>query len=69
MRCWLADTRTRLFIVDEPSSPNYVAFVADHPDWFAVAARVPDYRWVVYQVAMPKPSAADCAAANKAARA
>jgi hypothetical protein len=69
MQCWLADTRTRLFVVDEPSSRNYVAFVAGHPDWSAAAARVPDYRWVVYQMDIPKPSAAVCVTANQAAQA
>jgi hypothetical protein len=56
-------------VVDELASPNYVAFVADHSDWFTVTARIRDYNWVLYQVDMPKPSAADCAAANRAARA
>jgi len=69
LQCWLADTHTRLFVVDELTSPNYVAFVGDHTDWFSAAARIRDYNWVVYQVDAPKPAAADCAAANKAARA
>ncbi|HEV2036402.1 MAG TPA: hypothetical protein VGU71_19800 [Candidatus Dormibacteraeota bacterium] len=69
MQCWLSDTHTRVFVVDESASPNYVAFVADHQDWFTGAGRIPDYRWVLYQVDIPKPSAADCAAANRAARA
>jgi hypothetical protein len=69
MRCWLSDTRTRLFVVDTLNSSNYVAFVAGHPDWFTAVARISDYNWVVYEVNVPQPSAADCASANKAARA
>ena len=69
MQCWLSDTRTRLFMVDENASPNYVAFIADHQDWFTEAGRIPEYSWVLYQVDVPKPSAGNCAAANRAARA
>lgn len=68
LQCWLSDTHTRLFVVDESASPNYVAFVADHHDWFTQTGLIPDYSWVIYQVDVPQPSGADCAAANKAAR-
>ncbi|MFI5287692.1 MAG: hypothetical protein ACHQ4F_15435 [Candidatus Dormibacteria bacterium] len=69
MQCWLSDTKTRLLVVDQTQSPNYVAFVADHPDWFSAAGQIPTYGWVLYEVDAPKPTAADCAAAVKAARA
>jgi hypothetical protein len=68
MQCWLSETRTRLFVVDQGLTPNYVAFIADHPDWFVELARVPTYGWLVYEVDIPKPAAADCTAAGKAAR-
>jgi hypothetical protein len=69
MQCWLSDTRTRLFVVDQGLNPNYVSFIADHPDWFTEAARVPSYDWVVYRVDLPKPAARACLIANRAARA
>jgi hypothetical protein len=68
MQCWLSDTRTRLFVVDQGLDPDYVALIADHPGWFAEVGRVPGYGWVVYRVDIPKPLAADCTAANKGAR-
>lgn len=68
MQCWLSDTHTRLFVVDQGLKPNYVGFIADHPDWFSEVARVAGYGWVVYRADIPKPSTADCAIAYKAAR-
>jgi hypothetical protein len=68
MQCWLSDTHTRLFVVDQGLNPNYVAFIADHPDWFSEAARVPSYDWVVYRTDMPTPPAGECSVAGKAAR-
>jgi len=38
-------------------------------DRVVVATSGTDCRWVVYQVAIPKPSDADCALAGKAAQA
>jgi hypothetical protein len=69
MQCWLSDTHTRLFVVDQGLNPNYVAFIADHPGWFSEVAQVPSYGWVVYQVDIAKLQASDCSAASKAARA
>ena len=68
MECWLSDTHTRLFVVDQGLNPNYVAFIANHPRWFSEVAQVPSYAWVVYQVDIPKPQASDCSAASKATR-
>ena len=68
LECWLSDTHTRLFVVDQGLNPNYVAFIADHPRWFSEVALVPSYGWVIYQVDIPKPQASDCSAASKAAR-
>lgn len=69
LECWLSDTHTRLFVVDQGVNPNYAAFIADHPRWFSEVALVPSYGWVIYQVDIPKPQASDCSAASKAARA
>jgi hypothetical protein len=69
LECWLSDTHTRLFVVDQGLNPNYAAFIADHPRWFSEVARVSSYGWVIYQVDIPKPQASDCSAASKAARA
>lgn len=69
MQCWLSDTHTRVFVVDQGLHPNYAPFIADHPGWFSEIARVPGYGWVVYRAEVPTPTAAECAAANRAARA
>jgi hypothetical protein len=68
IQCWLSQTRTRIFVVDQGLNPNYAAFIAERSTWFSELARVPAYGWVIYQVDEPQPAAADCAAAAKAAR-
>jgi hypothetical protein len=75
MQCWLSDTHTRLLLVqqgpnvDQGINPNYIAFIAQHPNWFTEVAQLPTYNYVLYRVDVPKPAAADCATATKAARA
>jgi len=75
MQCWLSDTHTRLLLVqqgpnvDQGINPNYIAFIAQHPSWFTEVAQLPTYNYVLYRVDIPKPAAADCATATKAARA
>jgi hypothetical protein len=66
MQCWLTSTRTRLWAVDQ-SNARYLQFVADHPQWFTKAGSVDMYGWSLEDVHVPAPSAAYCAAANKAA--
>ena len=69
MQCWLSSTHTRIFVVDQGLNPNYVAFVAAHPQWFLEVARVQSYGWVIYQADVPAAAPSDCAAAAKAAQA
>src|SRR5438445_12255025 len=66
MQCWLTSTHTRLLAVG-PDKSQYLQFVADHPDWFTEAGTVPLYGWTLEDVHVPALSAADCAAANRAA--
>lgn len=40
LQCWLASTHTRLLLIPPASDfnhsvPDYLAFMADHPDWFS----------------------------------
>jgi len=67
MQCWLATTRTRLFVVD-PHNANYVLFVQDHPEWFRKVGDLASYQWIVEDTQIPTPSAADCTQASRAAR-
>ena len=66
LQCWLRSTNTRLWAVDRTNS-QYLKVIADHPDWFTEVGSVDAYGWALEDVHAPAPSAADCAAANKAA--
>jgi hypothetical protein len=66
MQCWLASTRTRLWAVD-PNSANYVKVITDQPGWFTQAGSVAATGWVLEDVHVPAPTAADCASASKGA--
>jgi hypothetical protein len=66
MQCWLASTRTRLWAVD-PRKAQYRQVIADHPEWFTQVGSVDVYGWMLEDVHVPDVSAADCAAANRAA--
>ncbi len=66
MSCWLVSTHTRLWAVD-PQKAQYREVIADHPDWFTQVGAVDAYGWALYDVHVPPVSAADCAAANRAA--
>ena len=66
LQCWLTSTHTRLWAVDSSKS-QYVQFVADHPEWFTEAGKVDMYGWTLEDVHLQAPSAAQCAAANRAA--
>ena len=67
MECWLASSKTRLFVVD-PQNLGYVHFVRDHPAWFREVGQIASYQWIVEDSLVPQPSATDCAEANRAAR-
>jgi len=72
LQCWLATTHTRLLLISPPgplsaSNGDYEAFIADHPGWFTDTGALPN-GWKLYGVDVPAPSAADCAAAAKAAQ-
>jgi hypothetical protein len=66
MQCWLTSTHTRLWAVD-PARSEYLQVIADHPEWFTQVGSVDAYGWSVQDVHVPAQSAADCAAAGKAA--
>jgi hypothetical protein len=59
MQCWLARTQTRLLLVDT-SNGNYLAFIADHPDWVVMIGQVPGYQWRVEDVHVPQPAPQAC---------
>jgi len=59
MQCWLARTGTRLLLVDA-SNGNYLAFIADHPDWVVMVGQVPGYQWRVEDVHVPQPAPQAC---------
>ena len=59
MQCWLARTQTRLLLVDA-SNGNYLAFIADHPDWVVMVGQVPGYQWRVEDVHVPQPAPQAC---------
>jgi hypothetical protein len=64
MQCWLAKTQTRLLLV-EAHNGNYLAFMADHPDWVTMIGQVPGYQWLVEDVHVPPPAPQAC---DRAAR-
>lgn len=66
MQCWLTSTQTRLWAVD-PGKPQYLAVIADHPEWFTEVGSVDQYGWTLEDVHVPRPSGSDCASASQAA--
>jgi hypothetical protein len=66
MQCWLASTQTRLWAVD-PNKAQYLAVIADHPEWFSQVGSVDQYGWTLEDVHVPRPSGSDCASASQAA--
>ncbi len=68
MQCWLAATHTRLWAVPGDRS-QYLEVIADQPGWFTQVGSVSQYGWLLEDVHVPPPSAAQCAAANGAAAA
>ncbi len=68
LQCWLAKTRTRLFVI-QPNSENYRQFVSDHPGWFRQVGELPAFQWIVQEVQLPVPTPLDCDQAARSARA
>jgi hypothetical protein len=66
MQCWLTSTQTRLWAVD-PNKAQYLAVIADHPEWFSQVGSVDQYGWTLEDVHVPRPSGSDCASASQAA--
>jgi len=69
--CWLVSTGTRLFLVPPVSDfnhsvPDYVAFMADHPDWFADTHADLSGGLRLYAVTIP-PGSATCQIARNGA--
>jgi hypothetical protein len=68
LQCWLAKTRTRLFLISPPgplsgSVADYKTFFADHPDWFRdTGANLPN-GWSLIAVEIPDPAPGACAQA------
>ncbi len=72
LQCWLANTHTRLLLIPPASSfnhsvPDYMAFMADHPDWFTDTGASLSDGLKLYGVDVPAVSAATCRAAQSAA--
>ncbi|HSP08602.1 MAG TPA: hypothetical protein VLU92_03270 [Candidatus Dormibacteraeota bacterium] len=66
MECWLAATHTRLWAVDHQKG-QYAEVIAHHSEWFTQVGSVDRYGWMLEDVKVPAVSAAQCAAANRAA--
>jgi len=67
MRCWLSQTRTRVWAIQAPSD-NYTQFVADNPGWFRTLGTVRTEGWMVQEVNVPPPAPGECLAADRSAR-
>ncbi|HET7467490.1 MAG TPA: hypothetical protein VFL29_12565 [Candidatus Dormibacteraeota bacterium] len=73
LQCWLAGTGTRLLLIPPASAfdhsvPDYLGFIADHPDWFANTGPELGHGLRLVAVQVPEPPAPDCRAAQSAAR-
>ncbi len=65
LQCWLANTKTRLLLLSPPgpiswSVPEYEAFIADHPAWFADTGANLVNGWKLIAVNVPQPAPGDC---------
>lgn len=72
LQCWLARTETRLLLLSPPgpisySVPEYKAYIADHPAWFAGAGVELPNGWSIVGINVPALSSAECAQAARAA--
>jgi len=71
LSCWLVSTGTRLFLVPPASEfnhsvPDYLAFMADHPYWFADTHAQLSGGLALYAVSIP-PGSASCQVSRNAA--
>jgi len=72
LQCWLSKTSTRLLLISPPgplsaTNQDYLAFMADHPDWFQDTGASLPSGWSLYAVNVPAPSAQECTQAARAA--
>jgi hypothetical protein len=72
LQCWLAKTGTRLMLLPPPgpisqSVPEYLAFIADHPEWFDHVGGVLGNGWTMIDVHVATPAPGVCDAAARAA--
>jgi hypothetical protein len=66
LKCWLANTHTRLLLIPPSSAFNhsvadYEAFIADHPEWFVDTAAQVGPGWSLVAVQLPGLGPNDCA--------
>jgi len=65
LQCWLSSSKTRLLLISPPgplsgSVPDYKAYVADNPQWFAdTGANLPN-GWSLIAVNVPAPAPGQC---------
>ena len=72
LQCWLSDTKTRLLLISPPgplsqSNADYVAYIADHPDWFQDTGAGLGGGWSLIGVSVPAVSPSFCAQAGRSA--
>jgi hypothetical protein len=72
LQCWLSNTRTRLLLLapaspDNPSVPDYEAFISDNPQWFTQTGDQLGDGFAIVVVNVPAPSQDECVQAARAA--
>jgi hypothetical protein len=72
LRCWLSKTNTRLILMPPPgpfnsSVQDYLAFIADNPDWFSQPSTTLGDGFVIVAVQIPAPTQYECTQAAQAA--
>jgi hypothetical protein len=72
LQCWLSKTQTRLILISplgplSQSVPEYQAYIADHPQWFADTGAQLAGGWTLIAVNVPAPTGAACTQAAQAA--
>lgn len=66
VQCWLSKTDTRLMAMPLDNA-NYALMRDLNPDWFVQVGTMSETGWQVYGVSAPKPAAAACEGASRAA--
>jgi len=65
VQCWLSTSDVRLIAIPD-SDPNLARVVQDNPAWFTPVGFMAEARWTVDGVTVPRPSSAQCRAAQAA---